>query len=37
MFAFLAGLAAVCAVNVWVSRAMHEQNSQGLPTGPHGS
>jgi hypothetical protein len=37
MFAFVIGVAAICAVNVWVSRSAHEEGLDLLPTGPLGS
>lgn len=37
MFAFLVGLAAVCAVNVWVSRSMHDRHPRGFTNAPVGS
>jgi len=37
MFAFLVGVSAICAVNLWVSRSAHHQGLDLLPTGPLGS
>jgi len=37
MLAFLVGVAAIGAVNLWVSRSVHRQGLDLLPTGPLGS
>jgi len=37
MFAFLLGVAALCAVNIWVGRSIHDQHLHDLPTGLIGS
>lgn len=37
MFAFILGVAVICAANLWVSQAAHKQGLDHLPTGPLGS
>ena len=37
MLASIIGIAALCAVNIWVRYSVHRQGLDSLPTGPRGS